>query len=105
MSLTASSGVPPGTCVVMVTRYSMIRSGFFRPAAGGDLPVERVQRRDVDLGEGGEGLDDIAQYVDRYPGADGQRGLLQPLACLGAERVGAGQPLAVAAQGQEAVRF
>ena len=34
---------------------------------------------------------------------NGQRGLLEPLAGLGAERVGTGQPLAVAEQRQEAV--
>ena len=43
------------------------------------------------------------QHVERDVGADRQRRLLQPLAGLGAERVGAGQPLAVAEQGQEAV--
>jgi hypothetical protein len=36
-------------------------------------------------------------------GADGQRGLLQPLARLGAERVGTGQPPTVAEQRQETV--
>ena len=35
--------------------------------------------------------------------ADRERGLLEPLAGLGAERVGAGQPLAVAEQRQVAV--
>ena len=73
--------------------------------SGGDLAAERFQRVDVDLGEGGEGLDDVAQHLQRHAGADGQRGLLQPLAGLGAERVGAGQPLAVGQQGQEAVRL
>ena len=43
------------------------------------------------------------QDVERDAGADGEGGLLQPLAGLGSERVGAGQPLAVAEQGQEAV--
>ena len=43
------------------------------------------------------------QNVQRNPGADRQRRLLQPLAGLGAERVGAGEPLAVAEQGEEAV--
>ena len=43
------------------------------------------------------------QDVERDAGADRQRGLLQPLAGLGAERVRAGQPLAVAEQGQVAV--
>ena len=43
------------------------------------------------------------QHVERDLGADGQRRLLQPLARLGPERVGAGQALAVAEQGEEAV--
>ena len=38
------------------------------------------------------------------PGADGQRRLLQPLARFGTEHVGAGEAVAVAQQGQEAVR-
>src|SRR5580698_7540297 len=129
MSWTACSGVPSGTWVVMLTRYSIVRhllarprrwgrprltgSGRGRPDTGDassgrrlpslwtrswrsgrgrlagarDLAVQRFQRVDVDLGEGGEGLDDIAQHLDRHPGADGQRGLLQPLAGLGAQRV------------------
>ncbi len=41
--------------------------------------------------------------VDRDAGADRQRGLLQPFPRLGAERVGAGQALAVAEQGEVAV--
>src|SRR5436190_7785856 len=69
------------------------------------LVVERLERADVDLREGGEGLDRVAQHVQRDAGADGQRRLLQPFAGLGAERVGAGQALAVAEQGEEAVGF
>ena len=41
--------------------------------------------------------------VERETGADRQRGLLQPFAGFGTERVGAGQPLAVAEQGEVAV--
>ena len=37
--------------------------------------------------------------------ADGQRGLLEPLAGFGPERVRAGQPLPVAEEGQEAIRL
>jgi hypothetical protein len=39
----------------------------------------------------------------RDAGADRQRGLLEPFACLGPERVGAGESLAVAEQREEAV--
>ena len=67
--------------------------------------AERLQRVDVDLREGREGLDGVAQHVERDARADGERGLLEPLACLGAEGVGAGQPLAVAEEGEEAVRL
>ena len=63
-----------------------------RLTGGCDLAVECFQRGDVDLGEGREGLDDIAQHRERHAGADGQGCLLQPLAGLGTERVGAGQP-------------
>ena len=74
-----------------------------RPGRCRDLAAERLQRVDVDLREGRERLDRVAQHVERDAGADRQRRLLQPLARLGAERVGAGQPLAVAEQRQEAV--
>ncbi len=62
-------------------------------------------RRVVDLREARERLDRVAQHVERDVGADRERRLLQPLAGLGPERVGAGQPLAVAEQRQEAVRL
>ena len=65
--------------------------------------MQRFQRVDVDLRERRERLDGVAQHVERHLGADRQRRLLQPLAGLGAERVGAGQALAVAEQGEEAV--
>src|SRR5207245_6561579 len=44
-----------------------------------------LQRVDVDLREGGERLDDIAQYVEPDAGADNRCGLLQPLTGLRAE--------------------
>ena len=76
---------------------------FHRPAAiSARSAVERVG---VDLGEGRERLDRVAQHVERYVRADGQRGLLEPLAGLRPERVRAGQPRAVAEEGQEAVRL
>jgi hypothetical protein len=50
-------------------------------------------------------LDRVAQHVERDASADRERGLLEPLAGLGAERVGAGQTLAVAQQREEAVRL
>ena len=50
---------------------------------------------DVDLGERRERLDRVAQDLERHAGANRQRRLLKPLAGLGSERVGAGQPLAV----------
>ena len=79
-------------------------AGRRRPAcAAPRSPAQRLQRRDVDLREGRERLDRVAQHVERDVRADGQRRLLQPLARLGPERVGAGQPLAVAEQRQEAV--
>ena len=43
------------------------------------------------------------RIFERNTSPDGQRRLLQPLARLRAERIGAGQPLTVAEQGQEAV--
>ena len=59
----------------------------------------------VDLGEGRERLDRVAQHVERHLRADRQRGLLEPLAGLRPERVRAGEPLAVAEERQEAVRL
>ena len=79
------------------------RSRADRLARRRDLPAERLQRGDVDLRERRERLDRVGQDVERDVGADRERGLLQPLARLGAERVGAGQPLAVAEERQEAV--
>ena len=67
--------------------------------------MEGFQRGDIDLGERGEWLDGVAQHLERHAGADRKSGLLQPLAGLRAERIGAGQPLAVAEQGYESVRL
>ena len=64
---------------------------------------EVFERLDVDLGEGREGLDRVAQNLDRNASANRQRRLLKPFARLGAERVGACQPLAVSEQGEEPV--
>ena len=103
-----ASAAPRGCCAGHSPRFP-VRPGTRRAgsagrlAGGRDLVVQGLERGDVDLGEGGEGLDDVAQHLQRHAGADGQGGLLQPLAGLGAERVGAGQALAVAEQGQEAV--
>src|SRR3954451_17249307 len=67
-----------------------------RLALAGDLGAERFERRDVDLRERGEWLDRVAQNLEWHLGADRQRRLLKPLAGLRAERVGAGEALAVA---------
>src|SRR4051794_8977690 len=66
-----------------------------------DLATELLQSADVDLRERRERLDRVPQHVERDVGADGQCRLLQPFPRLGSERVGAGQSLAVAEQGQE----
>src|SRR5881227_2425661 len=71
----------------------------------GDLDAERPQRVGIDLGEGGEWLDRVAQHVERYTRADGQRGLLEPLARLWSERVRAREPVAFTEEGQKAVRL
>ncbi len=91
-----------------LARHESAMASVMRPTCRrrrGDLGAERLQRVGVDLGEGRERLDRVAQHVERYVGADGQRGLLEPLAGLRPERVRAGQPLAVAEEGQEAVRL
>src|SRR5215208_6995615 len=72
-------------------------------ARWGDLAAERLHAGEVDLREGREGLDRVGEHVERDAGADGERGLLQPLAGLWAERVRAGEAFAVAEQRQEAV--
>src|SRR3954468_19324539 len=68
-----------------------------------DVLAECLQPGDVDLRERGERLDRVAEDVERDVRADRQRGLLEPLTGLGPERVGTGQPLAVAEECQEAV--
>ena len=104
LTLTAAAGLPQWGKPVFPAGQTELcpPQVLYASGSGLDLAAQRLQRGDVDLGEGGERLDDVAQHVERHAGADGQRGLLQPLAGLGAERVGAGQPLAVAQQGQEA---
>src|SRR5215217_3034222 len=92
--------VPPGT-----GSPRSWRSRPDRPARRGDLGAEGLQPGEVDLREGRERLDRVRQDVERHAGADRERGLLKPLAGLWAERVGAGQPLAVAEQREEAVRL
>jgi len=58
--------------------------------------MKGFQCGDIDLGECGERLDGVPQHLERHAGADRKSGLLQPLAGLPAERIGAGQPLAYA---------
>src|SRR3954471_5595020 len=74
-----------------------------RLACRRDVLAECLQPGDVDLREGGERLDRVAEDVERDVRADRQRRLLEPLARLGPERVGTGQPLPVAEECQEAV--
>ena len=66
-----------------------------------DQLLHRVQ---VDLGERGEGLDRVLQNGDRNPSADRKRGLPEPLACLGPERVRAREPPAVGNQRRDAIK-
>src|SRR3954469_18682742 len=65
------------------------------------LCAQRVQRSDVDLREGREGLDGVAQDVERHPCADGERRLLHPFALFGTERIRTCESLAVTEQRQE----
>src|ERR1700735_4740290 len=71
----------------------------------GDLHAERLEGRVEDRREARERLDRVAQHFQRDAGTYGQRRLLQPLAGLRSEGIGAGQADAVAEQGQEAVRL
>ena len=57
-----------------------------------DLTAKRLQRGDEDLRERRERLDRVRQNAEWDLGTDRERRLLQPLARLGAERVGARQP-------------
>ncbi len=70
-----------------------------------DLGAQRLHGRVVDPREAGEGLDRVAEHHERHVRADGQRRLLQPLARLRPDRVGAGQPFTVAEQGEEPGRL
>ncbi len=79
------------------------RSAPTGASAAAISPRSAFSAADVDLRERRERLDRVPQHVERDAGADRQRRLLQPLAGLRPERVGAGQPLAVAEQRQEAV--
>ena len=103
--------LPPMTTTVWPagrgTGRSDCASGSTEPAACARTRSrhQRLERVHVDLREGREGLDGVDEDVKRDAGADGERGLLEPLARLRAERVGAGEALAVAQQGEEAVGF
>src|SRR5437763_12920712 len=79
------------------------RSGRDRLARGRDRFAERLEAGDVDLREGGERLDGVREDVERDVSSDGECGLLEPFARLRAERIRAGQSLAVAEQRQEPV--
>src|SRR5207244_3235762 len=81
---------------VMTPPMAAVRASSCRRC---DHAAEGLQRTDVDLREGGERLDGVAQDVVGYPYADGQGGLLQPFARLGTEGVRAGQHVAVAEEG------
>jgi len=52
------------------------RSSPDRLVCGGGVVVEGLEGGDVDFGEGGEGLDGVAQHVEGNVGADGEGGLL-----------------------------
>src|SRR3954451_6005324 len=80
----------------VIERLLASRAGPDRLAGLCDLSVEGLHRGEVDLREGGERRDGVGKHVERDARADGEGGLLEPLAGLGAEGVGAGQPLAVA---------
>src|SRR4051794_18099664 len=74
---------------------------------GGDdgssgLGLEVAERGEERLREGGERLDDVVEDVERDASADGEGGLLEPLARLRADGVGAGEALAVGDEGEEA---
>src|SRR6266511_5451893 len=68
------------------------------PVAGAQLE----QGVEVDLRERREGLDRVVQHIQRDARPDRERRLLEPLPGLRAERVGAGQTLAVGDEGQKA---
>ena len=66
--------------------------------------VQLLHRVQVDLREGRERLDRVLEDVERHARADRERRLAEPLARLGADRVGAGEALAVGDQREEARR-
>jgi hypothetical protein len=68
----------PTSVIGMLYSHPDDASGFVDDglAGGGDLVVECFEGGDVDFGESGEGLDGVAEHVQRHTGADGERGLL-----------------------------
>ena len=68
-----------------------------------DLRPQRLERLNVNLGEGRKRLDRVAQHLDRHAGANRQRRLLKPLARFWAEGVRDSQVLAVGEQDQESL--
>ena len=79
--------------------------GLHRRRHSCDLHPKGFESRVEDGRETGERLDHVAQDLQRNTGTYGERRLLQPFAGLGPEGVSAGQPGAVAEQGQESVRL
>ena len=82
--------VCPAARLARRRRRVVTRSPSRRPVRGPGATSsrERLQRADVDLRERRERLDGVAQDVERDVRADGQRGLLHPLARLRAEARG-----------------
>jgi putative heme transporter len=83
---------------VTITCACQIFGHLMRPAHTPSMPRRRSR-------EAWEGLDRVAQHLERDVCADGKRRLLDPLTGFGPERVGADQSLAVAEQRQEPVGF
>ena len=90
---------PRSPCALASVGHDRFGTGRRRPRS--DLLAQFLQRFDVDLGEGRERLNRVGEDVERNVPAYRQRGLLEPLTGLGAERVGACQPCAVAQQREE----
>src|SRR3954454_9349489 len=74
------------------SRRSWPGAGSCRHRGSGRELLHGVQEG---LGEGRERLDDVLHDGERDACADGERGLLEPLARLGAYGVGAGEAFAV----------
>src|SRR5580704_13280952 len=70
-----------------------------------DFHSKGFESRIEDGREAREGLDDVAQNLQRYTGSYGERRLLEPLAGLRSECISTRQPDAVTEQGQESVRL